>query len=112
MTDPRSGRSLTRRSAAVRSATWRGAKSPREAQTVRDRYLGRKNSVVASWMQLSRPLRADEKKHIGRVANELKQAIESRWAAFAAAAEGSPRPLTRSTSRCLAACRCSATAIR
>ena len=28
------------------------AKSDRDAQTVRDKYLGRKNSVVASWMQL------------------------------------------------------------
>ena len=27
------------------------AASPRDAQSVRDRYLGRKNSVVASWMQ-------------------------------------------------------------
>ena len=28
------------------------AASARDAQAVRDRYLGRKNSVVASWMQM------------------------------------------------------------
>ena len=28
------------------------ARSPRDAQAVRDKYLGRKHSVVASWMQL------------------------------------------------------------
>jgi phenylalanyl-tRNA synthetase alpha chain len=56
------------------------AKSPRDALAVRDRYLGRKNSVVASWMQLIASAPAAEKKNIGRYANELKQAIETRWA--------------------------------
>src|SRR4029078_5028256 len=55
------------------------APSPRDAQTVRDKYLGRKNSVVASWMQLIGTAPADQKKSIGRFANELKQAIEARW---------------------------------
>jgi len=59
------------------------AQSVRDAQTVRDRYLGRKNSVVAAWMALIGSATADEKKNIGRYANELKQAIESRWAAHA-----------------------------
>jgi len=53
--------------------------SAREAQTVRDRYLGRKSSVVASWMQLIATAPADKKKNIGQFANELKQAIETRW---------------------------------
>src|SRR2546426_1791544 len=56
------------------------AKSARDAQSVRDRYLGRKNSVVASWMQLIASAPADQKKNIGRYANELKQAVEARWA--------------------------------
>jgi phenylalanyl-tRNA synthetase alpha chain len=60
------------------------AASAREAQSLRDRYLGRKNSVVASWMQLIGGAPADEKKNIGRYANELKQAIESRWKAHEA----------------------------
>jgi len=56
------------------------AKSARDAQAVRDRFLGRKNSVVASWMQMIATAPPDQKKHIGRWANELKQAVETRWA--------------------------------
>jgi phenylalanyl-tRNA synthetase alpha chain len=56
------------------------AKSAPDAKTVRDRYLGRKNSVVASWMQMIAGAPAEQKRHIGRFANELKQAIEARWA--------------------------------
>ena len=55
------------------------ATSARDAQSVRDRYLGRKNSVVASWMQMIATAPADQKKNIGRYANELKQAVEARW---------------------------------
>src|SRR5438132_1755091 len=62
------------------------AKSAREAQTVRDKYLGRKNSVVASWMQSIASASADQKRDIGRVANELKQAIEARWTRYQAEA--------------------------
>jgi len=58
------------------------APSVRDAQAVRDRYLGRKNSVVASWMQTIAGAPPDQKKAIGRFANELKQAIEARWAAY------------------------------
>src|SRR5258708_37098559 len=58
------------------------AKSAREAQPIRDRYLGRKNSVVASWMQMIGSAPPDQKKNIGRYANELKQAIETRWKTY------------------------------
>src|SRR5437762_438026 len=58
------------------------ARTGRDAQTVRDRYLGRKNSIVASWMQLVGGAPPDAKKTIGRYANELKQAIETRWKAY------------------------------
>jgi phenylalanyl-tRNA synthetase alpha chain len=58
----------------------------REAQSVRDKYLGRKHSVVASWMALLGSASPDEKPQIGRWANELKQAIETRWAAYQATA--------------------------
>jgi phenylalanyl-tRNA synthetase alpha chain len=54
-----------------------------DAKRVRDRYLGRKNSVVASWMQLIGSAPSDQKKNIGRYANDLKQAIEARWSAYA-----------------------------
>src|SRR5438034_5283723 len=55
------------------------AKSARDAQAVRDRFLGRRNSVVASWMQMIATAPVDQKKQIGRWANELKQAVEARW---------------------------------
>jgi len=68
------------------------ATSLRDAQSVRDRYLGRKNSVVAAWMQSIGAAPADQKKNIGRYANELKQAIETRWQAYAERAEAAARP--------------------
>src|SRR6476620_9966525 len=58
------------------------AKSARDAQAVRDRFLGRKNSIVASWMQMIATAPPDQKKQIGRWANELKQAVEARWARY------------------------------
>jgi len=68
------------------------AASPRDAQTVRDRYLGRKNSVVASWMQAIAGATPEGKREIGRLANELKQAIEARWTEHQAAASAQARP--------------------
>jgi phenylalanyl-tRNA synthetase alpha chain len=68
------------------------ARTARDAQAVRDRYLGRKNSVVASWMQLIASAGAEDKKAIGLRANELKQAIEWRWTAYQATAEQQVRP--------------------
>src|SRR5438552_5192878 len=61
-------------------------KSARDAQAVRDRYLGRKNSVVASWMQMIGSAPPEQKREIGRFANELKHAIEQRWAEYQAGA--------------------------
>ncbi|MDR1989850.1 MAG: phenylalanine--tRNA ligase subunit alpha [Acidobacteriaceae bacterium] len=68
------------------------APSLRDAQSVRDKYLGRKNSVVAGWMQLIGSAPADQKKLIGRYANELKQHIEARWDTYQSAAEANLRP--------------------
>jgi phenylalanyl-tRNA synthetase alpha chain len=62
------------------------AASARDAQSLRDRYLGRKNSIVASWMQLIASAAPDQKKNIGRYANELKQAVEARWVQYEEAA--------------------------
>ncbi len=64
----------------------------REAQAIRDRFLGRKNSIVASWMQAIAAAPADQKKLIGRYANELKQAIETRWTAYQEQAAATARP--------------------
>src|SRR3954453_19161615 len=58
------------------------ASSLNDAKSLRDRYLGRKNSIVAGWMQLIGGAPAEQKKNIGRYANELKQAIEARWSAY------------------------------
>ena len=69
-----------------------GASSARDAQDVRDRYLGRKNSIVSSWMQLIASAPADQKRDIGRYANELKQAVEARWATYQDAAAVNARP--------------------
>jgi phenylalanyl-tRNA synthetase alpha chain len=68
------------------------ARSPKDAQTVRDRYLGRNNSVVAEWMQLIKSAPPDQKKNIGRFANELKQAIEARWETWQTTAAATARP--------------------
>jgi phenylalanyl-tRNA synthetase alpha chain len=69
-----------------------GVTSPRDAQAIRDRFLGRKNSVVASWMQLIGSAPPDQKKLIGRYANELKQQIEARWTEYEASAAARTRP--------------------
>ncbi len=58
-----------------------------DAKSLRDRYLGRKNSIVASWMQLIGSAPADQKKHIGQYANALKVAIEARWKTYEEAAQ-------------------------
>jgi len=58
------------------------ARSTRDAQSVRDKYLGRKHSLVASWMQLIADAPPDRKKDIGRYANELKKAADARWQRF------------------------------
>ena len=68
------------------------AKSTRDAQAVRDRYLGRKNSVVATWMLSIGAAPPDQKKSIGRYANELKQAIEERWYVYAEQVAATARP--------------------
>ena len=68
------------------------AKSERDAQAARDRFLGRKNGVVASWMQAIAGAPADQKPHIGRYANELKQAIEARWTEYLERAAQTARP--------------------
>ncbi|HEY2152047.1 MAG TPA: phenylalanine--tRNA ligase subunit alpha [Vicinamibacterales bacterium] len=68
------------------------AASPRDAQSLRDRFLGRKNSHVASWMQQIGAAAVEQKKGIGQYANELKKAVEERWAAYSEHAAASARP--------------------
>jgi phenylalanyl-tRNA synthetase alpha chain len=68
------------------------AKSAQDAQAVRDRYLGRKNSIVATWMQMIGSAPPDLKREIGRAANELKQAVEQRWQRHQEEAARTARP--------------------
>jgi phenylalanyl-tRNA synthetase alpha chain len=68
------------------------AASSREAQAVRDKYLSRKHGVVAAWMQTIGQAPPDQKREIGRLANELKQAIEARWDAYVERARATERP--------------------
>ena len=58
-----------------------------DAKSLRDRYLGRKHSIVASWMQLVGSAPPEQKKSIGQHANALKVAIETRWKAYEEAAQ-------------------------
>src|SRR3954466_2643873 len=58
------------------------APSLNEAKSLRDRYLGRKNSIVSSWMQTIGSAPPDRKKSIGQHANALKVAIEARWKSY------------------------------
>jgi phenylalanyl-tRNA synthetase alpha chain len=63
------------------------AASVNDAKSLRDRYLGRKNSIVASWMQTIGSAPPAQKKNIGQYANALKVAIEARWKAYEEAAQ-------------------------
>src|SRR3954469_21247941 len=63
------------------------AASLTDAKSLRDRYLGRKNSIVSSWMQMIGSAPPDQKKAIGQHANALKVAIEARWKAYEEAAQ-------------------------
>jgi phenylalanyl-tRNA synthetase alpha chain len=63
------------------------AASLNDAKSLRDRYLGRKQSIVASWMQMIGSAPADQKKNIGQCANALKVAIEARWKSYEEAAQ-------------------------
>src|ERR1043165_6327882 len=63
------------------------APSLNDAKLLRDRYLGRKHSIVAGWMQLIGGAPPDQKKNIGRYANELKQAIEARCTIYEESAQ-------------------------
>src|SRR3954447_10128549 len=58
------------------------AASLNDAKALRDRYLGRKNSIVSSWMQAIGSAPPDQKKSIGQHANALKVAIEARWTSY------------------------------
>jgi phenylalanyl-tRNA synthetase alpha chain len=58
------------------------AATARDQQAVRDRYLGRKNSVMAEWMERLAAASPAEKRTLGQETNALKKELEARWATF------------------------------
>jgi len=58
------------------------AETAHDRQAVRDRYLGRKNSILAEWMERLAAAAPAEKRHLGQLTNALKRELEARWATF------------------------------
>ncbi len=54
-----------------------GAASAADIQTLRDRFLGRKNGLVTALYAEIGKAPAEQKREIGRLANELRQAVEA-----------------------------------
>jgi phenylalanyl-tRNA synthetase alpha chain len=68
------------------------AKTAHERQAVRDHYLGRKNSVLADWMERLAAAPPTEKKQLGQLTNALKRELEARWTTFLESAEANALP--------------------
>jgi phenylalanyl-tRNA synthetase alpha chain len=62
------------------------AASLHEAKLVRDRFLGRNNSVLSTLMQQIAAAPPEVRGKVGRYANEFKKIAESKWAEFQAEA--------------------------
>jgi phenylalanyl-tRNA synthetase alpha chain len=62
----------------------RDASSHHDAKAVRDRFLGRKSSVLSSLMQQVAASSPDDRAQAGRCANEFKRIVEARWNEFEA----------------------------
>jgi len=63
-----------------------------DRQAVRDRYLGRKHSVLAEWMERLAAASPAEKRTLGQQTNALKRELEARWATFIENAQASAAP--------------------
>jgi phenylalanyl-tRNA synthetase alpha chain len=72
-----------------------GAASDADLRGVRDKYLSRKNGLIAAFMKTLGSVAADERPRLGQAANDLKQhveqAIEARLADVARAAAAGDR---------------------
>jgi phenylalanyl-tRNA synthetase alpha chain len=62
-----------------------GARTPADVKAIRDRFLSRKSGQVTALLKTLGTLPPDERRELGRRANELKQAIEEALAAREAA---------------------------
>jgi phenylalanyl-tRNA synthetase alpha chain len=68
------------------------AKSAHDQRAVHDRYLGRKSSVLAEWMERLAVAAPAEKKTLGQQTNALKRELEARWATFVETQQASAAP--------------------
>ena len=69
------------------------ATTEREVQALRDRFVGRKSgALTALWGEIARAA-PDQKRELGRLANELKTAIEARIAERQAELAASRQPV-------------------
>ena len=68
------------------------AKSAHDQRAVHDRYLGRKSSVLADWMERLAAAAPAEKKTLGQQTNALKRELEARWATFIETHQASAAP--------------------
>src|SRR5215470_9678030 len=70
----------------------RASKSIQDGQAVRDRYLGRKSSVLAEWMERLAAAPSAQKRELGQRTNALKQELEKSWASYLEARQAAARP--------------------
>jgi len=68
------------------------SKSTQDGQAVRDRYLGRKGSVLAEWMERLAAAPPAHKRELGQLTNALKHELESRWTSFLEMREATAAP--------------------
>ncbi len=68
-----------------------GASTAADLQALRDRFLGRKQGLVTALYAEIAKAPADRKREMGRLANELKQAVEAGLEARKAAIDTAPR---------------------
>jgi phenylalanyl-tRNA synthetase alpha chain len=66
--------------------------SSQDGQAVRDRYLGRKGSVLAEWMERLAAAPPPNKRELGQLTNALKQELETRWTSYLEARQATAKP--------------------
>jgi phenylalanyl-tRNA synthetase alpha chain len=66
--------------------------STQDGQAVRDRYLGRKGSVLAEWMERLAAAPPPNKRELGQLTNALKQELETRWTSYLEARQATAKP--------------------
>src|SRR5471032_2710712 len=71
----------------------KAATTPHDQQAVSDRYLGRKNSVLAEWMERLSAAAPVEKKNLGQLTNALKRELDARWTTFTETQQASAAPV-------------------